>query len=111
MPEPHSSADVPETNAGSPNTLGATKRSPVGAARGSPAEPLGWLSLAPSVSIAVFLIVAMILIDASSGLRIGLALTAGVLIGPLASYLLDTYWPRNPRQPKIGQRGDPPDLG
>jgi hypothetical protein len=64
------------------------------ASTGSASEPLGWWSLTPSVSIAVFLIVAMFTIDSSGGSRIGLALIAGVLVGPLASYLFDAYWPR-----------------
>jgi hypothetical protein len=33
-------------------------------------------------------------IDSRGDTHIGLALIAGVLIGPLASYLLYTYWPR-----------------
>ncbi len=79
MPEARSSTGSPVPGPGSPT--------------GSPSEPLGWLSLAPSVSIAVFLLVAMFTLDSSGSSRIGLALIAGVLIGPPASYLLNRYWP------------------
>jgi len=77
---------------------------------GPPSEP-GWWSLAPSVSIAVFLIVAMFTLDSSGRSPVGIALIAGVVIGPLASYLLNTYWPRMstedrpaPRAPSPGTR-------
>lgn len=81
------------------------------ASTGPPSKPLGWWSLTPSLSIAVFLIVAIFTIDSSGSSRIGLALIAGVLIGPLASYLFDAYWPRistgdrpAPRAPSPGAK-------
>ena len=57
-------------------------------------ESLGWKSLTPSVAIAVFLIVAIFDVDSSGETRVGLALIAGLVIGPVASYLLDAHWPR-----------------
>jgi hypothetical protein len=99
---------------GSPTTPRPTtgQKQDVGdASTGSPSEPLGWWSLTPSLSIAVFLIVAMFTLDSSGSSRIGLALIAGVLIGPLASYLFDAYWPRistgdrpAPRAPSPGAK-------
>lgn len=74
-----------------PEARSSTKSPDLG---GSQSGPLGWWSLTPSVSIAVFLLVAMFTLDANGSSRIGLALIAGVLIGPPASYLLNTYWPR-----------------
>ena len=65
---------------------------------GSPTGPLGWLSLTPAVSIAVFLLVAMFTLDSSGESNIGLALIIGVLVGPPASYLLNTYWPAIKRE-------------
>lgn len=60
---------------------------------GSQSESLGWWSLTPSLAIAVFLLVAMFTLDSSGSSRVGLALIAGVVIGPPASYLLNRYWP------------------
>ncbi len=59
----------------------------------SASERLGWWSLTPSLSIAVFLLIAMFTLDSSGTSRIGLALIAAVVIGPPASYLLHRYWP------------------
>ncbi|MEE9297591.1 MAG: hypothetical protein V3V29_00955 [Acidimicrobiia bacterium] len=79
MPEARSSTGSPDLQRDPPS--------------GSPTGPLGWWSLTPSVSIAVFLLVAMFTLDSSGSSRIGLALITGVLIGPPASYLLNRYWP------------------
>jgi len=67
-----------------------------GSSATAPSEPLSWWSLTPSLSIAVFLIVAIFTTDSTGSSRIGLALLAGVVIGPLTSYLFDAYWPRVP---------------
>ena len=79
MPEPQSSS--------------ASLRPKRGSSPDPSSEPLGWLSLAPSVSIAVFLLVAMFTLDSSGESSIILALIVGLLVGPPASYLLNTYWP------------------
>ena len=97
MPEAPSSTGSPDPISGSSATphLTTGRKQLVGdASTSSPSEPLRWWSLSPSLSIAVFLVVALFTLDSSGSSRIGLALIAGVLIGPLASYLLDAYWPR-----------------
>lgn len=97
MPEDRSSSGSPDPISGSSTTARPTtgqKRLVGDASTGSPSKPLGWWSLTPSLSIAVFLIVAIFTLDSSGSSRIGLALIAGVFIGPLASYLFDAYWPR-----------------
>ena len=114
MPENRSSSGSPDQIIGSSTTARpatSQKRRVGDASTGSPSKPLGWWSLTPSVSIAVFLVVAMFTLDSSGSSRIGLALIAGVLIGPLASYLFDAYWPRistgdrpAPRAPSSGAK-------
>lgn len=52
-------------------------------------EPLDWRSLAPSLSIAVFLTVSMFTMDSTGSARIGLALVVGLIVGPVISYLFD----------------------
>ncbi len=114
MPEDRSSTGSPDPiidSSSTPRPTTGRERLVGDASTGSPSKPLGWWSLTPSLSIAVFLIVAVFTIDSSGTSRIGLALIAGVLIGPLASYLFDAYWPRistgdrpAPRAPSPGAK-------
>ena len=111
MTDPGASPGSPNSPSGSPATprpTQARKEVTDDPSVGSPPDPLGWRSLTPSVSIAVFLTVAMFTLDSTGKSRIGFALTAGVLIGPLASYLFDTYWPRNSTRDSPAQPGSDP---
>ncbi len=114
MPEDRSSSGSRDPILGSSTTARPTtgqKRLVGDASTDSPSKQLGWWSLTPSLSIAVFLIVAIFTLDSTGSSRIGLALIAGVFIGPLASYLFDAYWPRistgdrpAPRTPSPGAK-------
>ncbi len=113
MPETRSSIESPDPIRGSPSATPGWRRLVDDMFAGSPSQPLSWLSLTPSLSIAVFLIVAIFTIDANGSSLVVIAVIAGVLIGPLASYLLDKYWPRIPRHvaPVSATVVDPPLSG
>ncbi len=60
----------------------------------SATDPLTWWSLAPSVSIGVFVVVATFTIDSTASSDIIPALVVALLLGPSVSYLCDTTRPR-----------------